>query len=74
MFNVVRTLAPLPGHVAQSVNDETADTRSYLTADSGVTNLILACSHTFLESDHETISSVVLLPYTDSRRVVVSYK
>ena len=37
-------------------------------------SLIQARSHTFMEIDHETISSVILLPSTDSRRVVVSYK
>ena len=45
-----------------------------LTADPGVMSLIQARSHTFMEIDHETISSVILLPSTDSRRVVVSYK
>ena len=45
-----------------------------LPADPGVTSLILARSHTFLEIDHEIISTVTLLPFADSRRVVVSYK
>ena len=31
-------------------------------------------SHTFVEIDHEIISTVILLPSADSRRVVVSYK
>ena len=31
-------------------------------------------SHTFVEIDHEMISTVILLPSTDSRRAVVSYK
>ena len=30
--------------------------------------------HTFIEIDHEIISTVILLPSADSRRVVVSYK
>ena len=50
----------------------TADT--CLTADPGVASLIPARSHTFVEIDHEIISTTILLPSTDSRRVVVSYK
>ena len=45
-----------------------------LTVDPGVMSLILARSHTFMEIDHEIISTAILLPSTDSRRVVVSYK
>ena len=30
--------------------------------------------HTFVEIDHEIISMAILLPSTDSKRVVVSYK
>ena len=30
--------------------------------------------HTFMEIDHEIISTAILLPSADSRRVVVSYK
>ena len=45
-----------------------------LTADPGVTSLIPARSHTIVEIDHEIISMVILLPYADSRKVVVSYK
>ena len=40
----------------------------------GVASLIPAWSHTFLEIDREIISTVILIPATDSRRVVVSYK
>ena len=36
--------------------------------------LIPAQSHTFVEIDHEIISTDILLPSADSRRVVVSYK
>ena len=36
--------------------------------------MILARSHTFIEIDHEIISTVNLLPSADSRRVVISYK
>ena len=50
----------------------TADT--CLTADSGVASLILVQSHTFAEIDHEIISTAIVLPSTDSRRVLVSYK
>ena len=32
-----------------------------------------AWSYTFVEIDHEIISTAILLPFTDSRRVVVSY-
>ena len=50
----------------------TADT--CLTADPGVASSIPAWYHTFMEIDHEIISTAVLLPSADSRRVVVSYK
>ena len=60
------------GHMAQSVTCLTADTS--LTANPGVTSLILPCSHTFEEIDQETISMAFLLPSAESRRVVVSYK
>ena len=45
-----------------------------LTADPGVLCLIPVRSHTFVEMDHEIISRAILLPFPDSRRVVVSYK
>ena len=45
-----------------------------LTADPGVANSIPAPSHTFLEIDHEIISTAILLPSVDSRRVVICYK
>ena len=44
-----------------------------LTADPGVASLIMAQSHTFMEIEHEIISLAILLPSSDSRRVVVSY-
>ena len=31
-------------------------------------------SHTFAEIDHELISTAIHLPFSDSRRVVVSYE
>ena len=44
----------LPGPIEQLVLS--------LTADPGVFSLILARSHTFIESDHEIFSRVILLP------------
>ena len=50
-------------------------TDACLTADPGVTSSIPVRSHTFVEIDHEIISTVILLlPLIHSRRVVVSYK
>ena len=63
----------LPGRVAQSLTCLATD--ACLTADPGVASSILARSHTFVEIDHEIISTVILLlPLIYSRRVVVSYK
>ena len=45
-----------------------------LTADPGVVSWIPARSHTFSEIYHEIISTTIVLPSADSRRVVVSYK
>ena len=45
-----------------------------LTADPGFASFIHARSHTFLETDHEIISTTIFLPSADSRMVVVSYK
>ena len=56
----------LPDGVAQSV--------ACLTADPGVLSSITARSHIFMEIDHEIISTAVLLPFPDSRRVGVNYK
>ena len=50
----------------------TADT--CLTADPGVASSIPALSHTFMKTDHKIISTAILFPSSDSRRVVVSYK
>ena len=61
----------LPGRVGQLVTCLTADI--CLTADPGVASLIPAQSHTFAEIDHEIISTAILFPSIDSRRVVVSY-
>ena len=63
----------LPGRVAQSVTCLATD--ACLTADPGVASSIPVRSHTFVEIDHEMISTVILLlPLIHSRRVVVSYK
>ena len=45
-----------------------------MTADQGVASSTQAWSHTFAEIDHEIISTAILLPSADSKRVVVSYK
>ena len=70
-----RRLLPMdkPGRVAQSVTCLATD--ACLTADPGVASSIPVRSHTFVEIDHEMISTVILpLPLIHSRRVVVSYK
>ena len=54
----------LLGRVAQLVTCLATDV--CLTADPGVTSLILARSHTFVEIDHEIISTVILLPSAES--------
>ena len=50
--------------VAQSVTCLATD--ACLTADAGVASSIPARSHTFVEIDHEIISTVILLPSADS--------
>ena len=54
----------LPGRVAQSVTCLATD--ACLTADPGVVSSIPARSHTFVEIDHEIISTVILLSSADS--------
>ena len=54
----------LPGRVAQSVTCLATD--ACLTADPGVASSIPARSHTFVEINHEIISTVILLPSADS--------
>ena len=44
-----------------------------LATDAVIASLIPVCSHTFVEIDHETKSTVILHPSADSRRVVVIY-
>ena len=58
------SLSGLPGRVAQSVTCLATD--ACLTADPGVANAIPVRSHTFVEIDHEMISTVILLPSADS--------
>ena len=62
----------LLGRIAQSVTCLTTD--ACLTAEPEVASSIPARSHTFVEIDREIISTVILLPSSDSRRVAVSYK
>ena len=59
-----RTIWTIPGRVAQSVTCLATD--ACLTADPGVASSIPARSHTFVEIDHEIISTVILLPSADS--------
>ena len=54
----------LPGCVAQSVTCLATD--ASLTADPGVASSITARSHTFVEIDHEIISTIILLPSAES--------
>ena len=54
----------IPGRIEQSVRCLATDVS--LTADPGVASLIPARSHTFTEIDHEIISTVILLPSTES--------
>ena len=50
-------------------------TDACLTADPGVPSLIAALSYTFMEIDHEMISTVIFLPSAESfKKEVVSYK
>ena len=58
------TIHVLPGRVAQSVTCLVTDAK--LTADPGVASSIPAQSHTFVEIDHEIISTVILLPSAES--------
>ena len=53
----------IPGCLPQSVTFLTADT--CLTADPVVVSSIEARSHTFVEIDHEIISTAILLPSAD---------
>ena len=59
LYNMIH-YSTVPGCVAQSVRCLATDV--CLTADPGVASSILARSHTFVEIDHEIISTVILLP------------
>ena len=59
-----RGLKKITGRIAQSVTCLTTYAR--LTADPGVASSIPSLFHTFLEIDHEIISTVILLPSADS--------
>ena len=52
-----------PGRIAQSVTCLATD--ACLTADPGVASSIPVRSHTFVEIDHEIISTFILLPSAD---------
>ena len=58
MFWLKRYLFFGPGRIAQSVT-------CLATADPGVASLIPVRYHTFVEIDHEIISTVILLPSAD---------
>ena len=57
------TLGGIPGCLAQSVMCLATD--GYLTADPGGASSIPARYHSFVEIDHEIISTVILLPSAD---------
>ena len=61
---VSQTKHVMPGRVVQSVT--CLATIVCLTADPGVTSSIPVRSHTFVEIDHEMISTVILLLSADS--------
>ena len=63
VVNFISPTSCLPGRLAQSVTCLVTD--AYMTADPGVGSSIPAWSHTFLEIDHEKISTVILLPSAD---------
>ena len=63
MWPYPRPLIWAPGRVAQSVKCLATD--MCLTADPGVASSIPARYHTFVEIDHEIISTVILLPSAD---------
>ena len=58
------TLIKVTGCIAQSVTCLATD--ASLTADPGVASSIPARSHTFVEIDHEIISTVIRLPSAES--------
>ena len=63
-LNIVYSQTIAPGRVAQWVTCLATD--ACLTAIPGVASSIPARSHTFVEINHEIISTVILLPSADS--------
>ena len=55
----------------QQKTDRIAKLVTRLATDPGITSLVLARSHTFVEIDHEIISTVILIPSTESLRKYV---
>ena len=66
------SISQSPGYIAQLVMRLAAG--KCLAADPGVASSIPAWSQNFMEINYEIISMVILLPLTDSRRVIASYK
>ena len=64
MYVTLDVLARKPSHVAQLVTCVATD--GSMTADPGMASLIPARSHTFVETDYEIISAVILLPSAES--------
>ena len=62
-WNLISFKIKKPGRVAQSVTCLATD--ACLTADPGVASSIPVRSHTFVEIDHEIISTVILLRSAD---------
>ena len=62
--HVLNTETEIPGRVMLSITCLATD--ASLTADPGVASSIPARSHTFVEIDHEIISTVILLPSAES--------
>ena len=65
-----KTLCTGPGRVAQSVTCLATD--ECLTLDPGVASSIPSRYHTFVEIDHEIISTVILLPSADIQEGLLS--
>ena len=63
MQKKIKCMKKVPGRVAQSVTCLATD--ACLIADPGVASSIPVRSHTFVEIDHEIITTVILLPSAD---------
>ena len=64
LLTIFGTNISYQNRVAQSVTCLATD--ASLAADSGVASSLPARSHTFVEIDHEIISTVILLPFAES--------